>query len=280
MIAQENKTLVVSLVRIAATSNLPRGRASDLNVIVNGGNSPRQSIRDKQENQHDGQIPRLCRLVSMAEPEILQKLRESVVQADIDAVESAAKEALSAGIDPLRAIDEGLSKGLREIGEKFARQEVFLTDMMLSAEATQRGVKILKTAISGHKKLKNEGTVVIGTVRGDIHDIGKNIVATLLMANGYDIHDLGTDVPAEKFISKAKETNAAVIGLSALLSTAMPEQESVVKGLNEIGERQKFKVIVGGAPVTEEWAKNIGADAYGGEAADAVAKVNELVRQH
>ena len=216
----------------------------------------------------------------MAEPEILQKLRESVVQADIDAVESAAKEALSAGIDPIRAIDEGLSKGLREIGEKFAKQEVFLTDMMLSAEATQRGVKILKAAISGHNELKNEGTVVIGTVRGDIHDIGKNIVATLLMANGYDIHDLGTDVPAEKFISKAKETNAEVIGLSALLSTAMPEQESVVKGLNEIGERQKFKVIVGGAPVTEEWAKNIGADAYGGEAADAVAKVNELVRQH
>lgn len=216
----------------------------------------------------------------MADQEILEKLKNSVIQADIDAVESTAKEALAAGVDPLLAIEEGLSKGLREVGEKFGRQEIFLIDMMLSAEATQRGVKILKEAISGGREVKTAGTVVIGTVRGDIHDIGKNIVSTLLMANGYAIHDLGTDVAAEKFISKAKEVSAEIIGLSALLSTAMPEQEQVVRGLSEIGERQRFKVIVGGAPVTEEWAKSIGADAYGGEAADAVAKVNELLHRH
>ena len=215
----------------------------------------------------------------MTEQEIIEKLRNSVIQADVDAVESAAKEALATGIDPVHAIDEGLSRGLREVGEKFGKQEIFLTDMMLSADATQRGVRLLKAAIMGSGEVKKAGTIVIGTVRGDIHDIGKNIVSTLLMANGYDIHDLGTDVAAEKFISKAREVNAEIIGLSALLSTAMPEQEQVVKGLSEIGERKRFKVILGGAPVTEEWTKSIGADAYGGEASDAVAKVNGLMHR-
>jgi len=214
----------------------------------------------------------------LPEHEILGRLREAVIQADLDAVESTAKEVLTIGFDPLVAIEQGLSRGLREVGEKFGRQEIFLTDMMLSAEAAQHGVKILKASVTGRSEAKKAGTVVIGTVKGDIHDIGKNIVSTLLMANGYDIHDLGTDVPAEHFISKAKETSADIIGLSALLSTAMPEQEHVIKLLNSTGERGRFKVIVGGAPVSEEWANSIGSDAYGGEASDAVTKVNELMR--
>jgi corrinoid protein of di/trimethylamine methyltransferase len=204
-------------------------------------------------------------------------LKEAVIQADGDAAESAAKEALAASIDPVRAIDEGLAKGLREVGERFGRLELFLSDMMLSAEAMTRGVRILKTSISGKKGITTSGRIVIGTVKGDIHDIGKNIVSALLTANSYDVRDMGTDVPTCKFISEANHSNADVIGLSALLSTTMPAQAELVRRLVETGERQRFRVIVGGAPVSEEWARQIGADAYGKDAADAVVKLNALL---
>jgi dimethylamine corrinoid protein len=149
--------------------------------------------------------------------------------------------------------------------------------MMLSAEAMTLGVKILKASISEKREVASSGTIVIGTVSGDIHDIGKNIVSALLAANSYDVHDLGTDVPVDEFISKAKQTNADAIGLSALLSTTMPAQAEVVRRLVETGERSRFKVIVGGAPVREEWARHIGADAYGKDAADGVAKLTQLL---
>lgn len=215
----------------------------------------------------------------MSEQEILDRLREAVIRADVEAVESAAKMALAAGIDPLRAIEEGLAVGLREVGGRFSKLELFLSDMMLSAEAMTQGAKVLRASISTKREAMRSGTIIIGTVKGDIHDIGKNIVSALLTANNYDVHDLGTDVPAEEFILKANETKADVIGLSALLSTTMPAQEEVVKRLVETGERQRFRVIVGGAPVREEWAMQIGADAYGKDAADAVAKLNQLVRR-
>jgi dimethylamine corrinoid protein len=213
----------------------------------------------------------------MGEQEILERLRQAVIQADGEDVESAAKEALAVGIDPVRAIEEGLASGLREVGERFSRLELFLSDMMLSAEAMTLGVKILKASISEKREVASSGTIVIGTVSGDIHDIGKNIVSALLAANSYDVHDLGTDVPVDEFISKAKQTNADAIGLSALLSTTMPAQAEVVRRLVETGERSRFKVIVGGAPVREEWARHIGADAYGKDAADGVAKLTQLL---
>ncbi len=212
-----------------------------------------------------------------AEQEILERLRQAVIQADAEAVESAAKESLAAGIDPLRAIEEGLASGLREVGDRFSRLELFLSDMMLSADAMTRGVKILRASISEKREVTRSGTIVIGTVSGDIHDIGKNIVSALLTANSFDVHDLGTDIPADEFILRAKQTNADAIGLSALLSTTMPAQAEVVRRLVETGERARFKVIVGGAPVREEWARQIGADAYGKDAADGVAKFNQLL---
>ncbi len=215
----------------------------------------------------------------MSEQEILERLREAVIRADGEAAEFSAKEALAAGVDPIRAVEEGLATGLREVGERFSRLELFLSDMMLSAEAMTRGVRILKTTISERKEMTKSGTIVIGTVRGDIHDIGKNIVSALLTASSYDVRDLGTDVPTENFLSEAKQTSADVIGLSALLSTTMPSQAEVVRRLVETGERQRFKVIVGGAPVREEWARQIGADAYGKDASDAVAKLNQLLRR-
>jgi dimethylamine corrinoid protein len=214
----------------------------------------------------------------MSNQDILERLKQAVIRADDEAVESTANEALRNGIDPVRAIDEGLASGLREVGERFGRLELFLSDMMLSAEAMTRGVNILKAAISEKKEVIRSRTVVIGTVSGDIHDIGKNIVSALLTANGYDVHDLGTDVSAEKFMLKAKETHADAIGLSALLSTTMPAQAEVIRRLAETGQRQMFKVIIGGAPVSEDWAKKIGADAFGKHASDAVAKLNELLQ--
>jgi len=214
----------------------------------------------------------------MEKDKILEKLRLSVINGDIEAAEAAAKEAIDAGIDPLEAIEEGLSKGIKEVGDKFEKLELFLSDMMVAAEAMSKAVEILEKKLPKEATRASKGVIVIGTVEGDIHDIGKNIVAALLKANGFRVYDLGKDTPSRKFIEKAEEVNANVIGLSALLSTTMIKQEEVIKMLKDLGLRDKYKVIIGGAPVTEEWAKKIGADAYGKNANDGVIKVKELLR--
>ncbi|MEM3506945.1 MAG: corrinoid protein [Candidatus Bathyarchaeia archaeon] len=211
--------------------------------------------------------------------EILEKLRLSVINGDIEGAETAAKEALDAGIDPLEAIEEGLSKGIREVGDKFEKLELFLSDMMIAAEAMSKAIEILEKNLPKEATRAGKGTVVIGTVEGDIHDIGKNIVAALLKANGFRVYDLGKDTPSMKFIEKAEEVNANVIGLSALLSTTMIKQEEVITMLKDLKLRDKYKVIVGGAPVTEGWARKIGADAYGKNANEGVIKVKELLEK-
>jgi dimethylamine corrinoid protein len=215
----------------------------------------------------------------LGDQEILEKLRESVIRADVGSVESAVNEAIAARIDPMRVVEEGLASGLREVGERFGRLDCFLSDMMLSADAMTRGMDLLRAAFPNVTKTEKSGTIIIGTVSGDIHDIGKNIVSVMLTANGHEVHDLGKDVPSDSFISKAKELNADVIGLSALLSTTMPEQAEVVRRLVETNQKSRFKVIVGGAPTTDEWAKRIGADAHGNDAADAVVQVSQLLHR-
>jgi len=214
----------------------------------------------------------------MSREEILAKLEKGVIDGDGEAVEMAAKEAVAVGLDPLDAIENGLAKGVRVVGDGFGKGELFLIDLVAAAEAMKAGLKILKPLILQHKKeVKTLGKVVIGTVAGDIHDIGKSIVASLLFANGFEVIDLGVDVPTEVFIEKVKELQPDILGLSALMTTTMLSQKDVIESLKKAGIRDKVKVMIGGAATNLDWAKEIGADAWATDAVEAVAKAKELV---
>ncbi len=214
----------------------------------------------------------------MSREGILAKLEKGVIEGDAEAVETAAKEAVAAGLDPLDAIENGLAKGVRVVGDGFGKGELFLTDLVAAAEAMKAGLKILKPLIlQRSKEVKTLGKVLIGTVAGDIHDIGKSIVASLLFANGFEVIDLGVDVPAEVFIEKVKELQPDILGLSALMTTTMLSQKDVIEGLKRAGIRDKVKVMIGGAATNLDWAREIGADAWAADAVEAVAKAKELV---
>ncbi len=214
----------------------------------------------------------------MSEGELLRKLSEAVVACDRDTVVKAAKEAIEKGLDPVKAIEKGLSQGAITVGEKFDRLEIFLTDLMMAAEAMKAGLDILLPLISEEKALK-KGTVVCGTVKGDIHDIGKNILAALFSANGFDVHDLGVDVFTSKFIEEAEKVGADIIALSALMSSTIGGQKDVIDYLRETGKREKFIVMVGGGPTTREWTEEIGADGYAETATEAVKVAFELIEK-
>jgi 5-methyltetrahydrofolate--homocysteine methyltransferase len=206
----------------------------------------------------------------MSREEILSKIREAVVNLDIDNIQRLCKEALEAGIPPYEIVMEGMSKGMEIVGEKYERNEYFLAELIMAGEVMKEGMNILEPYLKSGE-VKKIGKVVIGTVRGDLHDIGKNIVVTLLNAAGFDVVDLGVDVPPEKFVEAVKEHKPHIVGMSALLTTTMVEMENVIKALKEAGLRDKVKVIIGGAPITREFAEKIGADAA---ARDAVEGVN------
>lgn len=213
----------------------------------------------------------------MNEDKILQMLKESILSFDIETAINAAKEAIKANIDPIKAIEEGFTKGIREVGELFAKGEVFLPELIMAGEAMKAAIEILKPSIPSGKGLKSLGKVVIGTVAGDLHDIGKSIVVSMLTANGFEVYDLGVDVPTEAFIKKVKEVNANILGLSALLTSTLPEMKKVIDELKKEGLRNKVKVIIGGAATTQKYANEIGADAWAGDAIEAVSKVKELM---
>jgi len=217
-------------------------------------------------------------VINMSEEELLRKLSEAVVACDKDAVAKAAQEVIKKGLDPVKAIEKGLSKGAITVGEKFDRLEIFLTDLMLAAEAMKAGLDMLLPLIPKEKVLK-KGTVVCGTVKGDIHDIGKNIFAALLSANGFDIHDLGVDVSTSKFIEEAEKVGADIIALSALMSSTIGGQKDVIDYLKETGRREKFIVMVGGGPTTPEWTEEIGADGYAETATEAVKVALGLIQK-
>ncbi|MEM1533277.1 MAG: corrinoid protein [Desulfurococcaceae archaeon] len=209
---------------------------------------------------------------------LIEKLKEAVIAGDRDEAIKISREIVDKGLDPLEALERGLVAGVLEVGEKWVREEVFLADLVMSAEAMKAASEVLKPEIIKRGKVvKKLGKVVIGTVAGDIHDIGKNIVATMLEASGFEVVDLGVDVPTETFIEKVRELKPDVLGLSALLTTTMLEQKNVIEALKREGLRNKVKVIVGGAPVTEEWAKSIGADGYAEDAIRAVRLVKKLL---
>jgi corrinoid protein of di/trimethylamine methyltransferase len=209
--------------------------------------------------------------------ELFAAMRQSVIDGDADAAAALAEQALADGVDPLVAIDEAYVPGIRYVGEQFRCGDLFLPDMMLAARAMQKAVAVLEPEmLARSSQRKVLGRVVLGTVKGDIHEIGKNLVAMMLTANGFEVHDLGVDVAPERFVEKAKEVEATMVGVSALLTTTMTGQRAVVQALADAGLREQVKVIVGGAPVTKAWATEIGADGYGEDAVGAVTLAREL----
>ena len=216
----------------------------------------------------------------MSSESLVEKLKKSIINGQNEETEKTAREILESGVDPLEIIARDLNPAMKLVGEKFERGECFLSDLMLAAEAMRSAMGLFAPCIMQQgRKLTKLGKVIIGTVSGDIHDIGKNIVAMLLEVNGFDMCDLGKDVDSLKFIEKTTETQSDIIALSALMTTTKASQKEVVDLLNDMGIRNKYKVIVGGAAITEEWAKQIGADGFGDTAEQAVRIAQELIAQ-
>jgi len=209
---------------------------------------------------------------------IFEQLCYAIVETDQEGIKSIAQEAVNSGIDPLEAVQKGLSEGMKVIGKKFESGEIFLPEMLMAAETFNEAMEVFKPAIKAQKKeVTSAGKVVIGTVNGDVHSIGKNIVATVLETNGYEIIDIGVDQKSLNIIEEAQKHNADVIALSALMTTSMPGQKEVIDILKEKGLRDKFLVIIGGGPVSEEWAEEIGADGYGNSPFQAVSLLEKLL---
>ncbi len=206
---------------------------------------------------------------------ILNELENSVKSLQQEAAVEAAKKALAAGVSPVDAIENGLAKGIREVGDKFARKEMFVVELIYAATIMEDAIKVLEPELKRSKEKRHVvATVVLGTVSGDIHDIGKNLVRIMLEAGGFEVHDLGKDVPTENFVQKAKEVDAGIAGASSLMTTTVSGQKDVVDALRASG--LKMPVMVGGAAVSEEWAKEIGAT-YASDAGSAVEIAKQLV---
>ena len=216
----------------------------------------------------------------MTESEILGKLKESILIFDVELAEKSAQEAVNNDIDPLKAVEEGLVKGLDIIGEKYENDEIFLPELMMAANTFQTAMQILEPKISekGQERAK-KGIIVLGTVKGDIHKIGKDIVTLLFRTAGYEVHDLGEDVDLFTFIENAKRVNADAIGLSALLTSTLSGQKDVIDALTQEGMREKYIIMVGGGATTPEWAEAIGADLFAENAQAAVRRLTEMIEK-
>jgi trimethylamine corrinoid protein len=212
----------------------------------------------------------------MSNDQIFKDAAQAIVDADRDAAVKIAADALAAGISPSEIMQQGFVAGIAEVGELFESGELFLPELMMSAQAMEGAMSVTNAAL-GEGAASSRAKIVIGTVQGDVHDIGKAIVIAYLKANSYEVVDLGRDVPLATFLKKAEEENAQVIGMSALLTTTMEEQKKLIAKLAEAGQRSSYKVVVGGAPCTQRWADQIGADAYAEDASDGVKKIEALL---
>ena len=210
--------------------------------------------------------------------EYFDKLAQAVVDGEADVAVQLVNDGLGKGVDPIDAIEKGLARGIMKVGEDFGAGEVFLPELIMAADVMKKTTSILDEKIKASGTTRTTlGKMVIGTVKGDIHDIGKSVVASVLQANGYDVEDIGIDVAVDGFIQSVKQNNADVLGMSTLLTLPLQVMGEVIAAMKEAGLRDKVKIIVGGCPVTQEFAEEIGADAVGFDAADAVKKVGKLL---
>ena len=213
----------------------------------------------------------------MQDKELFARLRQAIIDGDSEQLVSLVKGAIDTA-DPLAMVEKGMALGMTDVGSKFNEGQVYLPELLMAAEAWEEAMKIIKPKlVAAGTSIEKRGTVVIGTVQTDIHDIGKNIVANLLTPAGFDVHDVGCDAPATKFFEKAEEVGADIIALSAIMSTTVPYQKDIIDLLESKGMRDKYIVMVGGGVVTQEWADKIGADGYGELASDAVEIAKKLL---
>jgi len=208
--------------------------------------------------------------------EVLKKLVQAVVDGNLELAEAAAKDAVRVGIEPYKAIIEGLAKGMEIVGEKYDQKEYFLPELLMAGDAMYAGLNVLLPLLP-KRESGGKGTVILGVVEGDIHDIGKNIVKTMLTASGYKVIDLGKDVPVDEFIRRAKEEQAQVIAMSTLMTPTLLSIQTVEEKLKAEGLKGKVKTIIGGGSVSDGWRERAGSDAYGKDAMEAVSKVKLLI---
>ncbi|MDH5306831.1 MAG: corrinoid protein [Myxococcales bacterium] len=209
--------------------------------------------------------------------ELFEKLTQAVVDGEPEDAEALVEQALEQGIDPLACINQGLMKGIEKVGELFSDGRYFLPELILGATAMKAALEVLEPRLIGSQKREVLGTVVLGTVAGDQHEIGKTLVGTMLTANGFQVIDIGVDKKADDFVAAIVESNADIVGASALLTTTILEQKRLIDTVVEAGLRDKVKVLVGGAPVTESFAAEIGADGYADDAISAVHVARKLI---
>jgi len=207
---------------------------------------------------------------------LLDQIQQATMEGDADKASSLAKEAMEQGFSTEEVINDGFVAAMSQIGEKFKNKEIFVPEMLVAARAMEYGLQEMEPYLVG-KKREYLAKMVIGTVKSDIHDIGKNLVTMMLKGNGVEVIDLGVDVPEEKFVEAVKEHRPDFVGLSSLLTTTMPALDSTIKALQEAGERDKVKVLIGGAPVNQEYAEKISADGYCDDAIEAVDLIKEMV---
>ena len=208
--------------------------------------------------------------------ELFKQARTAIIEADQDQVKVVVEKALAESIAPADLLEQGFVPGIAEIGEKFENEEIFLPELVMSSDAMKLAADLCNKALAGGE-IVSKGVVVLGTVKGDIHDIGKSIVESFLSASGFTVHDLGRDVSSQAFVDKAIDVNANVIATSALLTTTMKAQADLEKLLVEKSLKDKIKTIVGGAPVSQAWADKIGADGYAEDAGGAARLLTELI---
>ena len=209
--------------------------------------------------------------------EILENLKRVVIEYDCEGAASWARKAVEKQIDPQEAID-ALTAGIRQVGDAFGQGDLFLPELVGAADAMKSAIPALEEELTKKRMTrKSLGIVVIGTVYGDIHDIGKSMVSTLLIADGFEVHDLGINITADEFVNAVKKYRADILAMSALLTTTAPEQEKAIKSLTEAGLRNKVKIMVGGGPINQEFANNIGADGYDPTAPGAVRLARKLI---
>ena len=214
----------------------------------------------------------------MSKEELVKQGMQAVLDGDEEAAMEVANQVIAEGINPVEIINEALTPAMTQVGDGFANEEIPLPGVLVAAEAMTKAIEIMEPHIPKEDVAKKMGTIVIGTVEGDIHDIGKRIVATMLSVYGFEVHDLGRDVPIDDFVERAKETNADIVGSSSLMTTTMGGQKILEEKLSKEGLKDKIKTMIGGAACTQEWANKIGADCYAEDVNETVLKAKELLK--